>query len=446
VTPVRLAAARVLLAVERGGSTLAAEIDRAREGVSDPRDRGLLVELAAGTLRWRNEIDALLRAASGRAIDAIDPRARAVLRTAIYQLRHLDRVPAHAVVHESVETVRAIGVPRAGGFVNAVLRSLQRGAGPDVLPIRPAEPSRREEALAYLSITLSHPAWLVERWLDRYGFEATERWCQFNNAPPELTIRSAGRLGPDELIARLLEAGVPAAPARYVADAWQLPPGALGRLPPALRAEIAIQDEGSQLVARVVSVEPGQRVLDVCAAPGGKTLLLSAELAGTGLLVASEWRASRIRLLRATVAQAPWPVHLLQLDARRPLPFSSVFDRVLLDVPCSGLGVLRRDPDLKWMRQPGDLAPFGLAALGMLGQAADTVRPGGQLVYATCSSEPEENALVVDAFLRARPGWTSLPAPVPAHLHDAQGHLASRPSADAMDAYFAAVLVRSTSP
>jgi 16S rRNA (cytosine967-C5)-methyltransferase len=444
VTSPRLAAARALLAVETGSTTLAAEIDRARRQVPDPRDRGLLVELATGTLRWRNAIDARLEMASGRSIADLDPRVRAILRIAIYQLRHLDRIPPHAVVHDAVDDVRIIGVSRAAGLVNAVLRAIQRDADAKALPERPAEGAPREEAVAYLSVALSHPAWLVERWIDRMGFEEAERWCRFNNTAPDLTVRSAGHLTAAQVEAELAGAGVPVSASIHVPGAWHLPPGALGRLPAALRAELAVQDEGSQLVAWQVEPSPGSRVLDLCAAPGGKTRVLADRLAGTGLIVAADWRPSRVRLLQQTVRSAATPVHVLRLDAREPLPFDAVFDHVLVDVPCSGTGVLRRDPDLKWTRQADDLPRFAEAARLMLAEAVKVLAPAGRLVYATCSSEPEENEGVVDGYLAE--GHPVVNVPVPSPLADAQGRLRTRPGTDGMDAYFAAGLARSAAP
>ena len=449
MTPARLAAVRALVAVEGGSTTLAAEIDRARRLVTDPRDRGFLVELATGTLRWRNAIDARLEMASGRPTSDLDPQVRAVLRMAIYQLRHLDRVPDHAVVHDAVETIRVLGVVKAAGLVNAVLRAILRNADAAALPVRPPSPSdaaSRDAAIRYLSVTLSHPAWLVARWLDRVGFDATERWCLFNNTAPELTVRSAGRLAATELEARLTDAGVAVRRSTHVPDAWHLPAGTLGRLPGDLRAELAVHDEGSQLVAWQVTVTPGQRVLDLCAAPGGKTRVLAQRMDGRGLLVAADWRPSRVKLLKRAVESGPTPVHILRLDAREALPFPPVFDHVLVDVPCSGTGVLRRDPDLKWTREPDDLPRFAEAARLMLDQAFRVLVPGGRLVYATCSSEPVENEDVVADFLSATPEAQPVPVPAPPPLRDEAGHLRTRPWADAMDGYFAAALVRSAAP
>lgn len=443
MTAARLAAARALVRIERGRSTLAAEVDRARAGLADARDRALLLELVGGVERWRLALDAAIARAANRRVGSIDPPVRAVLRLGAYQLRRLDRIPPHAVVHESVETVRALGAPRAAGFVNAVLRTLQRGADAVDLPPRPGPAATEADRVAYLSVTLSHPEWLARRWLARVGFEDAERWCLFNNAPPAVTVRA-----PDPpLMASLADAGIKLEPCRYVTDAWRLPPGALTAVPAALRGALRMQDEGSQLVALATGARPGDRVLDVCAAPGGKSIVMAGLMSGPGL-IAADLRPARVALLRRTLDEAGVPAPVVRLDAARALPFGAVFDRVLLDAPCSGLGTLSRDPDLKWTRQEADLEVFARSQLAMLHRAADAVAPGGRLVYATCSSEPEENQAVVARFLSERSGFCPIRVTFgdavrhAGELVDPDGWLATLPSSHGLDAFRAAVLAR----
>jgi 16S rRNA (cytosine967-C5)-methyltransferase len=446
VSPARVAAARALVALERGRTTLGTQIDRESQRLALRRDRALLLEIVAGTLRWRNAIDWVLSAASTRPLAELSPVVRASLRLGAYQLRHLRRVPDRAAVHEAVETARTLGEARAAGYVNAVLRSILRK--PPALPPRPEDPADRAAALTYLSVTLSHPAWLVGRWLERHGLDAAERWCRYNNEPPEVTIRPRYPDPDGTLLDRLRAAGLDARPASFVRDAVRLAPGALGEIPPALVPALQVQDEGAQIVAHVVAPAPGDRVLDLCAAPGGKSLVLADALGGAGQLVAADLRPRRVALLARTLRHARVPASVVALDAARPLPFGAVFDRVLLDAPCSGLGTIRRDPDIKWSRTEDDIARFAEVQSRMLASAAEVVRPGGRLVYATCSSEPDENAAVVQRFLAgdaryalapAEPGTavrrgTSLVAP--------EGWLLTLPYRDGLDAYFAAVLVR----
>lgn len=441
----RLAAARLLVELDRRRTTLADAIESQRTRLTDVRERALLLELAGGTLRWRNAIDWSLERASSRPLAKMSPAVRAVLRIAAYQIRFLDRIPVRAAVHEAVAGIRNLGEARAAGFVNAVLRSLLRRS--EAWPPRPADRHDRAADLAYLSITLSHPEWLASRWLDRYGFEAAEAWCRFNNAVPDATVRPLGRSVRD-LHERLQQAGVSAKAAPFAPGALRLPAGTLGHLPPALRDSLIVQDEGSQLVALATNVAPGEHVLDVCAAPGGKTLMLADALAGSGLLISADVRPGRIATLSATVRRAGLSIPILALDATTALPFGPVFDCVLLDAPCSGLGTVRRDPDVKWSRTPEDLERQATRQLTMARCAAAVVRPGGRLVYATCSSEPEENEAIVAGFLAAHPDFAAVPVTLPpavpraASLVSPDGWLATRPFRDGLDAFFAAVLVR----
>jgi 16S rRNA (cytosine967-C5)-methyltransferase len=447
----RMAAAQVLLAIDARRETLATEIDRARRGVTDERDRALLLELASGVVRWRAELDALLAPCTTRPLSEIDPAILVVLRLGAYQLRHLDRIPPHAIVHEAVGLVREIGHARAAGLVNAVLRTLDRRRGRPDLPVRPPDGSDQAAWVRYLSTTLSHPAWLVARWIARHGPDAAERWCAFNNEPPVVTVRAIDPTDAADLERRFADAGVAATPARFVRGAWRLPAGALGQLPPGLRERVAVQDEASQVVAHAVGARPGESVLDLCAAPGGKSIVIAGDMAGRGRLVSCDSRPRRLRLLRAALGRAARMPCIVRLDANQPLPFAARFDRVLVDVPCSGLGTLARDPDIKWRREPADLPRLAKGELRMLTMAADAVRPGGRLVYATCSGEPEETDEIVDAFLQARPDFARLPGtdleacPALEHteaLLDARGDVRTWPFAHRLDAFFAARLVR----
>lgn len=454
MTAVRAAAARMLLAIDRREGTLGAVLEAERAEADDGRDAALLTALVAGVLRWRNEIDAVIASAGRRSVKSIDAPVLAVLRLGVYQLRHLDRVPDHAVVHASVAAVRTLGASSGAGFVNAVLRAVIRRGSAISLPGRPAT-DNLDAQVNYLSITLSHPAWLVRRWIGRYGFDAAEAWCRFNNTIPEVTVRAIDGSAVEELAQKLRAQGVDAAPAAHVDSARRLPAGALGRLPAAVRAQLQVQDEGAQIVAHFAAVRPDERVLDLCASPGGKTLVMAEALgrnraAGARGLFAADHRARRVALLHDTLKRARLDVPIVRLDGTAPLPFDRVFDCILIDAPCSGLGTLRRDPDLKWSRTIDDLAPLAETQLRMLTCAADAVRPGGRLIYATCSSEPEENAEVVDAFLRQDARFLAADPPdapgVPASLIDGRGHLVTRPDRDALDAFFGAVLVRRGSP
>ena len=444
IAPARVAAFDILRAVAAGRADLPAAIASSRLTLGDDRDKSLAAEIATGVERWRAALDYLIEAVAERRIDRLDLEVATILRLSLYQLRYLTRVPAAAVVNDAVELARKAKKRSASGFVNGVLRTLSRKRGSLPLPPRPDELADRTAALDYLSITLSHPRWLVSRWYDRYGFEDTERWLQFNNTQARLTLR-ANRLKVtrDQLAARLAQRDVRVTPGRFAPNALVVDAGQ-----PLRDVEdgwFVVQDEASQLVSLLVDPPVGARVLDCCASPGGKTTAMAAAMADTGLVVACDVRPRRIELLRRTVAASQSrAVQIVRADALTPLPFSRAFIRVLLDAPCSGLGTLRRDPDIRWRRREEDLPVLAAAQSRMLAHAAACVAPGGRLVYATCSSEPEENEDVIGAFLATTRSFALVDARgiagVPPAVIDARGYLRTLPHRHGLEAFFGAVL------
>jgi 16S rRNA (cytosine967-C5)-methyltransferase len=442
----RVAAFDILNAVSSGRCDLPDAMARLRSTLDDDRDKALAAEIATGVERWRNALDHVIASAAARPMDRIDPEIATILRMGAYQLLHLTRVPAAAVVDDAVDLARRARKRSAAGFVNAVLRSLSRKRAALELPARPDNTTRREAALDYFSVTLSHPRWLVSRWYDRFGFADAERWLQFDNAPARLTLR-ANRLllTRDDLAARLAEHDIRTSPGRYGRDALIVEAGH----PLALASQgwFVVQDEASQLIAALVDAPAGGRVLDCCASPGGKTTAIAAAMGDVGVIVASDVRPRRVELLGRTVASSgSRSVHIVKADAARPLPFQASFDRVLVDVPCSGLGTLRRDPDIRWRRHPEDLPVLAAAQRRMLEHAAACVVPGGRLIYATCSSEPEENDEVVTQFLAGGHPFALVSAAsiqgVPADVVDASGYLRTLPHRHGLEAFFGAVLER----
>ena len=450
ISPARRAAHRVLRAVHTGRADLAMALERARGGLKDPRDRALAGAIAAGTLRWRAAIDHLLAQVSERPLERIDAAVLDVLRGGAFELRFLDRVPARATVHDAVSLTRAVARPGADRFVNGLLRRLSApGCTASLPPPPPAgEENASAEALDYLAITLSHPRWLAERWLDRHGFDAAAAWARFDNEPAPVTLHANRLRGtPAEIAERLAGQGVRTSAGRWTPRALTAGDGRPGGTPAFERGDILLQDEAAQLVAELVEARPGMRVLDACAAPGGKTVDLAGAMDGRGVLVAADLRPRRLAVLQATVRRCRAAcVHVVRLDATVPLPFAPVFDRVLVDAPCSGLGTLRSDPDIRWRVTPDRLSAFALRQDAFLARAAAAVRPGGQLVYATCSSEPEENEHVVARFRRTHPHFEAVRPAVPeaARFLDAEGHFRTLPFRDGLQAFFGAVLRRRT--
>lgn len=454
IAPARVAAFNILRALESQRTDLPTALAAERESLTDDRDKALAGEIATGVLRQRSALDHLITTFARRGLNRIDPEVIIILRLSAYQLLHLTRVPAAAVVDDAVDLTRRAKKKSASGFVNAVLRSISRHRHDLPLPPRPDDPAGREAALDYLSTTLSHPRWLARRWYDRMGLARSEAWMRFNNQPAKLTLRvNRLKTTPDALTERLDRDDVIVAPGRWAPDALLVSEGRALQTDAAADGSFVVQDEASQIVALLAGPQPGPRVLDACASPGGKTTAMAAAaMAGHGLnslIVACDVRENRIALLARTVAASGAAnIRVIQADVAQPLPFRETFDCVLVDAPCSGLGTLRRDPDIRWRRQESDLGAFAAAQSDMLRHAADCVAAGGRLIYSTCSSEPEENDDVADAFLVRSPSFASVDARtipgVPADLVDERGRLRTSPDRHALECFFGAVFVRRT--
>ena len=449
IAPARTAAYEILTALSGGRADLPTAIARARARLPDERDRALAAEIATGVERWRAALDHRIAQVASRPLDRLDPEVVSILRLSAYQILYLSRVPVSAVVDDGVNLAGRAGKRSAAGFVNAVLRGLSRRRESLTLPPRPKDAADRDAALDYLSVTLSHPRWLAARWLERYGLDAAAAWMAFDNAPAPLTLRANPLvLTRDELAARLRDADVETSQARFAPGGLVVEHGSPLAGEGIDRGWFVVQDEASQLVPLLAGRDPGARVLDACASPGGKATAMAAAMRGPSLLVACDARARRIDLLRRTVAASrATNIRIVQADARVALPFSRPFDCVLVDAPCSGLGTLRRDPDIRWRRSEDELPGLAAAQLVMLQRAAGVVAPGGRLVYATCSSEPDENEGVADAFLATTRGFTPLDArlaapDLPAGLVDDRGYFRTCPHLHGLEAFFGAVFVR----
>lgn len=420
IAPARRAAVDALRDIDDLPLDLGEAIARARRGLTDERDRALLLEIVTGTLRMRAALDYQIAQRVSRPLRKLDAAVLRVLRAGACQILYLSRLPASAVIDDSVELTRRAGKSSAAGLVNAVLRRLSRERGALAWPDDPA-------------IVHSHPRWLVERWTARYGREATDAWLRFNNRPAALCLAVNPLLADRETVAQELRAAgvatTPTARARHglvVTDGYPL------SHPAFTEGRCIVQDEASQLIAELIDVRAPATLLDLCASPGGKTVHLSAAAGAAGLVAACDVRPRRVRLLQRTVRRCLLAnARVVRVAVDGPLPFrSNTFDAVLIDAPCSGLGTIRRDPDIKWTRQPGDLPRFADAQRRLLERAAPLVRRGGLLVYSTCSSEPEENDAVVEAFLRDHPAY---------HIERTHQTL---PFRDGLEAFFGAVLRR----
>ena len=298
IAPARLAALDALISIETGEVDLGEAISRAGQPLKDERDRGLLLELVTGTLRMRGALDYQLARLVTRALGRLDTAVLTVLRMGAYQLIYLSKIPSSAAVDDAVELTRRAGKTSASGLVNAVLRALSRERDRLNWPERPVSP-QSSEWVTYLSVIHSHPVWLIERWIDRYGVDPAERWLKFNNRPPALCIAANRTLtSREQLGAELRGEGVQTRPTQRAPHGLHIVEGN----PLASRAfregRCVVQDEASQLIPELIDERAGARVLDLCASPGGKTVALAAKVGVTGLVVASDVRAHRLRVLR----------------------------------------------------------------------------------------------------------------------------------------------------
>jgi 16S rRNA (cytosine967-C5)-methyltransferase len=384
----RKAAFHILLAVERGASHSDDLLrGQAVNALSAP-DRNLATALVLGVLRWQIRLDHQFRALLARPNARLDPEILIALRLGAFQLLHMDRIPARAVLSESVELAKQSGHRFASGLVNAVLRKLA------VAP----RFERAEESLAELALAQAHPAWMVERWTGFFGPQAVREICRHGQIQPVLAVRLAA----PAVEAELAVAGVVLEAGQLLTAARTVVAGDITATPAFREGRLRLQDEGSQLVAELACAHPSQKVnsvLDACAAPGGKTLIL-AERNPEARLLALEVSAARIEDLRKRLAVLGDRVECRLADAAA-LVEDAAFDLALVDVPCSGTGTLGRNPEIRHRLRPEDFARQAERQRAILAAALRSVRPGGCVVYSTCSLEPEENEQVVAAVLAA---------------------------------------------
>lgn len=400
----RVLAARALLDRGSKGGFIERHVDRALMRVRlPPEDRALCRELAYGCVRWQATLDWLVgRLTEGR---PQRPVVRTLLRLGLYQLLWLDRVPARAAVHETVETAKQLDYAGHAGFINAVLRTAAR----DV------EPLRRELAALRVSepaLGWSHPQWLVTRWLERYGGEAALKLLEWNNSPAKVFARvNTLRVDPARLLQFWRSDDV-----RYnfvfadwleenlVFELKSHPP--LDQMRSFENGGFYVQDPSTLFAVGLLAPKPGERVLDFCAAPGGKTTYIAQRMRNEGVIVAADIAPDRLEVLRENCSRlGARRVEIIPAERLNPRT-TPPFDRVLLDAPCSNTGALRRRVDLRWRVTPEELERLRAGQLELLRRAAPFVKPGGALVYSTCSLEPEENAGVVGEFLQENAGFT----------------------------------------
>jgi 16S rRNA (cytosine967-C5)-methyltransferase len=412
-------------------------LEAERRRLGDPRDRALLTHLVWTTLRWMGWADAVLEARLRKGLASLRPPLRWLLRLGVVQMFRMEGLPAYAAVDTSVALAGEMGFGGQKGLVNAVLRGLLREPPGD-------EELQRADPAEELAVRFSHPAWLVRRWLERWGREGTEAILRWNAATPPLCLRLRGTEARRRAVREALAGrGLQLEPGALVPDLYRVREGFAPEGDPlVLSGEVVVQDEGEALV---VTAWPDEGpVLDACAGPGTKAGLLADRLAPQGI-VGMDLAPARAQGVRETARRLGRPNLWAVAGDLRRLPLRRPFPAVLVDAPCSNLGVLARRPDARWLRRPEEIPRHGAAQRELLAAAAEAVAPGGSLVYSVCSLEPEETTEVVEGFLAGAGGAfrrQPFPGALPEILRSPEGDLLVRPGTLEMEGVYAACLRR----
>jgi 16S rRNA (cytosine967-C5)-methyltransferase len=426
---VRRLASEILLKVDTRKAYADILLDHALKFANlDDRDRALLTEIVYGTLRWRGRIDASLSQETRLPLVQTDPFLRNLLRATLYQIIFLDKIPSYAAVNEAVELAKLRGA-KTSGFVNAVLRNFLRrnSVSSDAVP--------NDRSIAALAKEFSHPEWLVLRWLVEYGFEEAAALMRANNERTPLVLRvNSLKSNRKELLGKLQDAGISAEPTKWspqgilLADA-----GSVEDLPDFANGGFQVQGEASQLVTYLLAPQPGERILDACAAPGGKSTHIAEMMNDEGQLIALDSSARGVARITENAARLGLKaIRSMRGDARRVLDDSigTLFNRILVDAPCTGLGTLRSHPEIKWQRDESDIKRLCRLQSKILGNIAEHLKTGGVLVYSTCTLTKDENDRVVNHFLRRHQEF---------ELQDAARYLPDGAGQMARDKYFQAL-------
>jgi len=411
------------------------------------REKAFITELVYGVLRWRDSIDWVINNFSTHPKRPLSRLLRNFLRLGIYQVLYLTRIPVPISVSETVELAKELFTDKIAKLVNGVLRNVERNR--DTLPY----PSLHDDPTTAIAIRYSHPLWLVKKWVDHYGIETTISLCKANNTPPPLIIRTNTlKKNREELIASLQKEGLVCEPTQYSPEGIRAHhPADITRLDSFQKGWFFIQDEAAQLISHLVNPKPGEYLLDLCAAPGGKTTHLAQLMSDEGHIMAIDIRKNNIRLLKEN--QLRLGIRIMSpflADATHSLPLKGcrLFDKVLLDVPCSGLGILRRHPDGKWRKSLETIEKLKKTQWKIIHNASQYVKPGGVMVYSTCTLNHEENECMIEAFLSFMKNDFTIENPLPDLPHQCnllittQGYLQSFPHRDFMDGFFGARLRR----
>jgi 16S rRNA (cytosine967-C5)-methyltransferase len=440
----RQAACETLLRIKKEGGFADRLIDNElSSGILSGPDRGLYAELVFGVLRRQGTLDHILQQLLEKPMVELDPLALVILRIGLYQLTCLDRIPESAAVNESVNLAKLI-TPGTSGLINAVLRNFLRRRDTISFPDINANPA------AAIAARHSQPEWLVEQWIEQLGVAEAQQLAEASSQQPPLTLRvNTLRSSRDELLQEFEQLGIEATQCRFSSDGITIAGRHTIKTLPGFDAGLfAVQDEASQLAGRLLGAEPGERIWDACCAPGGKSCHIAQLMDDRGELIATDISRSKLTLVQENVRRLGISsVSTAVADLHQPDTFpDGCFDRILLDAPCSGLGVIRRNPEAKWRLFSGDITRLAAVQKTLLKNAADRLKPGGTLLYSTCSTSEAENELVVEDFLLHHPGFVleNLKDLFPdwSELIAFYGMFRVWPHRHAMDGFFAARIKR----
>jgi 16S rRNA (cytosine967-C5)-methyltransferase len=411
--------------------------------LSGAPDGRLLTHLVYGSLRFQGHLDWILAKLFRGDFEKMEESVKNILRVGLYQLKFIDRLPAFAVVDEAVKIAKII-CPAQSGLVNAILRNYLRQKN------NISFPSLTQNPAEFIAAYHSHPLWLVKSWIKILGIKDTQALCAANNEMPPLTLRvNTLKSSRDELRDKLAAAGFNTAETIFSPDGLNLLEAAepLHKTNFFREGRLRLQDEASQLISHLVNPQAGESILDLCSGTGGKTTHLAAIMKNSGKIVAIDYDLKKITEMEAETSRLDITIietKHADLTSGLPEELKDKFDRVLVDAPCSGLGTLRRNPEIKWRTAYSDLAKFAATQRTILQNVSLAVKKGGRLIYTTCSLLPEENEKIIDHFLKNNSRFLLNSNPLQEHrrLFDAQGYFRTYPHINHMDGFFGAVLER----
>jgi 16S rRNA (cytosine967-C5)-methyltransferase len=433
-------AVKILNRIERTDSYLDKLLDvELNSGELNDLDKRFLTELTHGVVRWKTRLDFIIEQFCKNKFAMQDPNIRNAMRVALYQILFLSKIPHAAAVNEAVEFVKKIRGQKAANLVNAVLRNIIRNL--NKLPT----PDHETDPVQYLSIMYSHPSWMVKRWVDRYGLYETEQLLSANNERPTIVVRANTlKTTADELVKLFEERNIRNTRSKYLENFIKV-----GHLSGIYNLDLfekgyfSVQDESSGLVVKLLDPKPGETVIDLCSAPGGKTTFIGELMKNQGKIIAVDKYEHRLNLVKQSCERLGVEnVEFIPKDALEVEVEPA--DKVLVDAPCSGLGVIQKKPDIKWQRELSDIRNLAKTQIELLEKASKLVKNGGVIVYSTCTIEPEENIEVVKEFLSRHPEFKIDDARnyLPSDIVNGEGCMETYPHKHDMDGGFAVRLIK----